>query len=1024
MGGEPATAAATPSPSAVAGSPCFAGGIATPPVACSSNTSTTTTVSGDVAATGAQAQTSLANSQTAAVLTGGGQGAASAQNSNSSKVTDVGIASGQSGLSAAERAPLPSVTAGPTAGVNVSQTLAVSGDTAAVGLTAQNSVVNNAQAAVIVGGASEAPITVQSSNSVVIQDVGLAAATSGSALARGGAGNLPAGAAGPAAPTVSPTVSPTATPAVSRTPRSTDTAPPTPALALATSHPAFTTGLSVANVIEGSSNSASLLAEGTPLAGATPLRITQVQNVALTAGGQASASSAGACAGDGCGSASPPSGTPPSDQAPTIHNERTVQASTGRAEAQGLAAQNSVNTNTNAGVRISGDNYGAVSVIIDTVTRIFNVGRADSQSGTAAANGSPETPSRQPTLTTAGTPGNVPGTPSTAAREFGATSGSAAATGAEVNNRVQLRSSASTWVDGDNYNPIDLFLRLAVSLANWGAGGASSGSAQSTGQVDPPNQAATSLRENVSSFNRSAVSASTGSARATGLDVQNQVDLWANVAVDIEGSNYAQIRLYVVLETDISNEGQARATSGNAQAGGAARRAEIGVASPAASPSVSGDASSGSAGAMPTPTAGTARSAGSPSSTPSGTSSTLGKTTILPSSNGQSSESTTGSLSSATTSSAENGRSTTSPAGGVTITHVVSGSADVVGLESSILAANRQSAVIAGPEGPKRTTANVSSIVVETRGQASASTGGTLTGPTPTATPRRSDLASTMSSPSGLDGASAMQGSRTSDETDEWSDRDATGGGGQRSRAGQPTRRVPGSVVKVNPWATWPRRDYPPMPGQKLRQPVAAKPPLSSATSITSAMPGQKPQGTLSEIDPWADWPEEALPAMPDGAPRAAQRPATAPEAPAAARQPAGVPTRPLVATRAAPMAPPLLQPTAPQPAAPMAHIAEDEEAVAGDQPLVAPASTEDRGVPGESGSLSPAGTQPPSGGSTAPTSPLVGAVPALLALSTAAAAWHHRSWLGSIARQGLGRVRWVLSVAWIIAVWHELWRK
>ncbi len=68
-------------------------------------------------------------------------------------------------------------------------------------------------------------------------------------------------------------------------------------------------------------------------------------------------------------------------------NESVTQATTGAATAQGLEAQNGVTTSATANVRVGGNNYGAIQVVVDTVTNIVNVGQAIAGSGTAGAQG-------------------------------------------------------------------------------------------------------------------------------------------------------------------------------------------------------------------------------------------------------------------------------------------------------------------------------------------------------------------------------------------------------------------------------------------------------------------------------------------------------------------------------------------------------------------------------------------------------------------------------------------------------------
>ena len=120
---------------------------------------------------------------------------------------------------------------------------------------------------------------------------------------------------------------------------------------------------------------------------------------------------------------------------------------------------------------------------------------------------------------------------------------------ANVQNNVDLASSASVRVNGDNYSPINMVLQLAADLVNWGIGRATSGDAQ------------------VASDGTGAGTATSGPATAQGLAVVNVVRLWADANVDVEGNNYAPITIQIHFRTTIDNRGLAVARTGNVLAG-------------------------------------------------------------------------------------------------------------------------------------------------------------------------------------------------------------------------------------------------------------------------------------------------------------------------------------------------------------------------------------------------------------------------------------------------------------------------
>src|SRR5581483_9193240 len=309
------------------------------PPGCSTNASLTSTGSGDVSVVGAQAQNGLTNGQITTAGTGGGAGSALAQNANTAHVVDSGTATGQTGLSAAEGAPAVAVvdTAGGVQVQNSSQTTSTSGGATATGLTSQNNVSNSTVASLRIDGANEAPVSVRSSNQVTVVDTGSGSASSGDALAKGGAATLSLGAGGQASTAL---VTPTALARASGAPLQ------------ATSAAATVTGLTAANMA-----SNTLANEWQPPAGqtGTPVSIVQEQLATIRTAGSARAASASTCAGTPCGGATstPTAATATPDPAAAgmpvyrpavIQNESVTRASSGAAQADGLVAQNDAST--------------------------------------------------------------------------------------------------------------------------------------------------------------------------------------------------------------------------------------------------------------------------------------------------------------------------------------------------------------------------------------------------------------------------------------------------------------------------------------------------------------------------------------------------------------------------------------------------------------------------------------------------------------------------------------------------------
>jgi hypothetical protein len=435
--------------------------------------------SGDSTALAGQVDTTDANTQIGAASVAGGSAPVTVANSHSSTIADGSAASSGSGVSVA-LAPTPGAGATQT-GVTTAQ----SGSASALGASIANDVANQSQAAVLVQGANYAPVNVGSNAALSIQDTGAAGTTSGAAWA------VAAGAAG--APS--------------------GVATPVTAGAAATSAALSATGIQAQNALSNSTSAVVNVAG----ANAAPINITPAEVVSMNTGGYATTTSGAACAGVGC--ASPASTTAGG----------ATQATSGASQAQGLVAQNNVKTNANVAVNIAGQNFAPITIIINSITTIFNWGAGSATSGDAVANGS-----------STGSSGSSGGA-------SGVASGSAQATGAEVSNSVDLRSSAAVHVAGDNYNPINILLNLGADLVNWGVATATSGDAQSSGSGGG--------------------TVTSGSASATGLRAVNLVSLWADASVDIDGNNYAPIFIKIQFNTNVANVGYAGSSSGNVAVG-------------------------------------------------------------------------------------------------------------------------------------------------------------------------------------------------------------------------------------------------------------------------------------------------------------------------------------------------------------------------------------------------------------------------------------------------------------------------
>jgi hypothetical protein len=471
-----------------------------------------------------------------------------------------------------------------------------------------------------------------------------------------------------------------------------------------------------------------------------------------------------------------------------------TQASSGAANAQGLVAQNQVSTNATASVHVGGENFAPITILIDAITQISNVGVASSTSGAATANA------------------NANATPSSVSRAPASSSGNAHAIGSQVVNRTTLRSAASVHVAGDNYNPINLILNLAAQFVNWGVGVANSGDAAGT----------------------------SGSASAIGLQVTNLVNMWASASVDIDGNNYAPIVIEVHFNTTIDNAGVALARTGAASAGGSIS----GI--PTGSSGTSSTASSG----QPVRAAGgnAAAIASSADVAVQSNQSANANGAKLPISAAMTralQDLPTGNWTSAMERSLADAASPT-PLPGVSST---SGDSIAQGLHSTISQTNTQLAgcMYPGVACLARNVGSLASTAADLPGGTSAAAGGALVNVTPTPAPATSTAArpdptnqtstttvTTSTSSSAI--ATRQQGSPVNS------------GGSQHSDKYHVAAELSpsGYVAVVDPWDSWPSRWLPPMPA-----PLGARPFSSSvATSFNGlTSPVELPLQDLQRSD-------------------------------------------------------------------------------------------------------------------------------------------------------------------------------
>src|SRR5262249_52541022 len=505
------------------------------------------------------------------------------------------------------------------------------------------------------------------------------------------------------------------------------------------------------------------------------ITVTQSQTVSVTGGGSAAGRSGPACDGSACGVSSAAATTGGAGAA-------ARQTVSGAADAQGLVASNTVTTEARASVSVAGRNLGPIRLIIDALTNIQNWGSARAVSGAAVSSG--------------GAQGAIANQPTTV------TSGTAQATGAQLRTRVNLSSSASVHVKEDNYNPINIILKLAANVLNWGVGDASSGNATTRG---------------VGAQGGGASMASSGASTAAGLQTENLVNLRADASVEVDGDNYAPISVWIRFDTELDNRGWADASTGHARA--AAAPAASGTTSPAApaGPVVARGGSATTTGdsvKVTTVAQQSANANGAQRAQLAGASAQSGAVST-------SAPSPTAGAISPTPSSAV--RSANAPTLQPAWSEAVSGAAAAEGMQASVELYSSQVAACTTPESGC-SASNAAGVVV--RSDAAPAVGP----PVPTIAPARTG----QTSPGG-----ASDGRDQSDSAS--------------SQASSPLLNPYGATVMVNPWSAFPGRHLPPLPKQPQRvasgavvgqNPWAAPPgdelpPMPGPFSLPGAQPAE-----------------------------------------------------------------------------------------------------------------------------------------------------------------------------------------
>ena len=122
-------------------------------------------------------------------------------------------------------------------------------------------------------------------------------------------------------------------------------------------------------------------------------------------------------------------------------------AASGSAQATGAQVQNTVDLRSSASVRVAGDNYNPITIVLDLAANLVNWGWGSASTGDVLGSGG----------------------------EGLAASGASSATGLQVTNLVNMWADAYVDIEGNNYAPIFVYIRFATNISNYGAAAARTG---------------------------------------------------------------------------------------------------------------------------------------------------------------------------------------------------------------------------------------------------------------------------------------------------------------------------------------------------------------------------------------------------------------------------------------------------------------------------------------------------------------------------------------------------------------------
>lgn len=409
-----------------------------------------------------------------------------------------------------------------------------------------------------------------------------------------------------------------------------------------------------------------------------------------------------------------------------------------------------------------------------------------------------------------------------------AASGDATAQGLNVQNNVTTSAGVNIQVAGQNFAAINVVIETITNIVNKGIAVATSGSATASIAQSPNGNAATPAGPSP------ALVAASGDAHAAIPHVANQVDLNTSANVHVVGNNYNPIDIVLEIVVNIFNHGSSRARSGNAQV------------MPGANDGLGLFASSGSASATGLDAINTVTLGATANILIDGSNFAPITTRIrlitnivnqgiaeAISGDAQATQPNEASVdnqanpvaaavndpSAPAASSAPGGESSAlvsqpSPESQAPTVQSSSGSGAASGAASDVLIVNSQIAQVSAPGADNPTASNVASFTIESIGIASVRTGESLVGLTPTPVPPPT---TPDGNPQGSNGnGSTTDGQGDGNESGEGVG-SASGAASANGGAGNLDGWVTGTLIVVDPWASWPSYDLAPMPGQTVK---------------------------------------------------------------------------------------------------------------------------------------------------------------------------------------------------------------